>query len=320
MPPQCPPWGTPANRGRIVRIQSYFSEIQQHIKYELAKANQSIKLAVAWFTDPDLLAILCSRQEHGVKVEVVIIKDDINLKSGLDYDRIRLLGGTVKMVGENTRKNPLMHNKFCIIDGMTVITGSYNWTIFAQSNNENITIINNAEEIAKEFGMEFESLLHNRSNKIQSLIVNHPFDTDPPDTVPIPLGIEGQGDLMIPIFKKGTVIPCEKLVYIEPKRNQGGAFKITIFQGFSFNVRKNMPLMTVHGHHDFTPLLQQLRIRFTVDKNGILSCKVTDSATDMPIIISISYFGSLSIDEIRQLEQRNREEQGNCQPGGWTGL
>jgi len=34
-----------------------------------------------------------------------------------------------------------MHNKFCVIDSKTVVTGSYNWTKKAQSNYENITII-----------------------------------------------------------------------------------------------------------------------------------------------------------------------------------
>jgi len=34
-----------------------------------------------------------------------------------------------------------MHNKFCVIDNQTIISGSYNWTINANSNDENITIL-----------------------------------------------------------------------------------------------------------------------------------------------------------------------------------
>ena len=35
-----------------------------------------------------------------------------------------------------------MHNKFCIIDNTTVITGSYNWTVNANTNDENISVLN----------------------------------------------------------------------------------------------------------------------------------------------------------------------------------
>lgn len=35
----------------------------------------------------------------------------------------------------------LMHNKFTVIDNRKLITGSYNWTINANSNNENIFVI-----------------------------------------------------------------------------------------------------------------------------------------------------------------------------------
>jgi phosphatidylserine/phosphatidylglycerophosphate/cardiolipin synthase-like enzyme len=35
-----------------------------------------------------------------------------------------------------------MHNKFCVIDGQAVITGSFNWSYKARQNHENITIFN----------------------------------------------------------------------------------------------------------------------------------------------------------------------------------
>ena len=34
-----------------------------------------------------------------------------------------------------------MHNKFCLIDGITVISGSYNWTYGARLNKENVIVI-----------------------------------------------------------------------------------------------------------------------------------------------------------------------------------
>lgn len=51
-----------------------------------------------------------------------------------------------------------MHNKFVVIDGRILITGSFNWTTQAvTSNQENLCIIDN-EELAKKYTAEFERL------------------------------------------------------------------------------------------------------------------------------------------------------------------
>lgn len=51
-----------------------------------------------------------------------------------------------------------MHNKFCIIDFNTLITGSFNWTYNAQNHFENILIIRNDYEVIKGYLHEFFDL------------------------------------------------------------------------------------------------------------------------------------------------------------------
>ena len=58
-------------------------------------------------------------------------------------------------------KEEIMHNKFCIIDHKTVITGSYNWTRKAKTNDENITVTKDSPELATDFVTEFQ-----RNNRI----------------------------------------------------------------------------------------------------------------------------------------------------------
>ena len=54
--------------------------------------------------------------------------------------------------------NP-MHNKYCIIDGKILINGSYNWTYFAETKNEeNIIIFENCIELVNSFQSDFERL------------------------------------------------------------------------------------------------------------------------------------------------------------------
>jgi hypothetical protein len=132
--------------------QAYFEDIQENIARELRKANQSILLAVAWFTDRELFDILCNKARANLKVEILLMNDQINA-GRLDYARLQRLGGNVHWAREED--NPLMHNKFCVIDGETVITGSYNWTFKAKSNEENIVITKEDDLFAREFADNF---------------------------------------------------------------------------------------------------------------------------------------------------------------------
>ena len=51
-----------------------------------------------------------------------------------------------------------MHNKYCIIDGKILITGSFNWTVSAvKYNQENLVILEN-ESLCKKFLEAFEKL------------------------------------------------------------------------------------------------------------------------------------------------------------------
>lgn len=148
-----------------MQTQAYFEDIQLRILHELRKAKTSIHLAVAWFTDPEIFEQLCQQAGSGVRVELIVINDSINRKSGLEYERLSNLGGVFLMVGDNKKRNSIMHNKFCVIDRATVITGSYNWSRQAQRNSENITVISEDSELALEFIKEFKSIFERSSGK-----------------------------------------------------------------------------------------------------------------------------------------------------------
>ncbi|OGQ86678.1 MAG: hypothetical protein A2512_08490 [Deltaproteobacteria bacterium RIFOXYD12_FULL_56_24] len=148
-----------------MQTQAYFDDIQLHILHELRKATSSIHIAVAWFTDPELFEQLCQKAGSGVRVELLVINDSINRKSGLQYKNLRDLGGMFMMVGDDKKNSTIMHNKFCVIDSATVITGSYNWSRKAQQNSENITVISDHPELARQFIEEFDSLVERHSGK-----------------------------------------------------------------------------------------------------------------------------------------------------------
>ena len=73
-----------------------------------------------------------------------------------------------------------MHNKFCIIDGKKLITGSYNWTYAAEYNNKENIIISDDISLCNEFSFHFKSLKENISktkNYVQVGYESHTFAT-----------------------------------------------------------------------------------------------------------------------------------------------
>jgi hypothetical protein len=137
-------------------------EIFNRISLELRKAQKSIKVAAAWFTDPDLLAILIEKASQGIKVDV-IISDNVNNEK-LDFDELKRLGGTVLRV-KNTGYG-MMHQKFCIIDDCIAIHGSYNWSVNARTNNDESITITDIPYMVNKMSQHFENI-KSKGDKIE---------------------------------------------------------------------------------------------------------------------------------------------------------
>lgn len=136
-------------------VKSYFSDIKAHIIEEIKKANFSIIIAVAWFTDAEIFNSLNKKASNGIKVEMLIVDDDINANSKINYEVLFENGGKVWKI---ERDQSTMHNKFCVIDHNIVINGSYNWTNKANENHENIMIVSGDENLAINYLEEFNTI------------------------------------------------------------------------------------------------------------------------------------------------------------------
>jgi len=139
-------------------IQAYFDNISDQIISELNASKTSIRIAVAWVTDDEIYQLLCSKAGQGLSVELILIDDRINRDSSIDFNELTETGGTIHWVKGD---KGIMHNKFCIIDDKTVITGSYNWSRQAKSNYENITVINDDPVLMVQYLNEFNYIKSN---------------------------------------------------------------------------------------------------------------------------------------------------------------
>lgn len=127
--------------------RAYFDNIKDEIVKELNGSNKSIKVAVAWFTDSTLFDLLCKKAKKGIRVELLIANHSINHNSSIDYEKLTNYGGRFSFIGHGIENEPIMHHKFCIIDDLVLIHGSYNWTNKAQFNQEDITVDDNMNTV-----------------------------------------------------------------------------------------------------------------------------------------------------------------------------
>lgn len=104
---------------------------------ELAKARASVQVQAYSFTSAPIAKALVEAHRRGVKVIVILDKSQRTEKySSADF--LRNSGIPTFIDPEHA----IAHNKVMVIDGQTVITGSFNFTKAAEASNaENLLII-----------------------------------------------------------------------------------------------------------------------------------------------------------------------------------
>lgn len=109
--------------------EAYFIGIETRLLAALDGDKAMIDVCIAWFTNDKLLQKLVEMQSNGVSVRVIIYRDGVNTKNGVDLSKIP----HKEIRGE---RGGIMHEKFCVIDNITTINGSYNWTLNAENKND----------------------------------------------------------------------------------------------------------------------------------------------------------------------------------------
>jgi len=107
----------------------------------ILSASESVHCA---FYELNLENVISALEEQNEKIDVKLVLDD---RKGFEGDYIVL---------EN--KSSYMHDKFCIVDGSRVITGSMNPTFNGDEKNNNNLLIVESSVIANNYEEEFEEL------------------------------------------------------------------------------------------------------------------------------------------------------------------
>ena len=139
-----------------VKSSAYFSpgkDCLNEICRLIDESLKSIDICVFTITDNRITSKIINAFSRGVKIR--IISDDTKSEDqGSDLDLLKSKGVSCKFDSTSAH----MHHKFALSDNKILLTGSYNWTRSASSeNNENILITNDSN-LVESFRKEFDRL------------------------------------------------------------------------------------------------------------------------------------------------------------------
>ncbi|KAI7872850.1 hypothetical protein BDF14DRAFT_1889253 [Spinellus fusiger] len=120
----------------------------------LGSAKSSLLVCVFSLTDDNTADILIDAKQRGVDVRIITDNDQLTGK-GADVLRLQRDYGIPYKTDDSEQ---FMHNKFAVIDGRIVITGSFNWSIGARFKNRENVVITNIPSVVEPFSIEFERL------------------------------------------------------------------------------------------------------------------------------------------------------------------
>jgi phosphatidylserine/phosphatidylglycerophosphate/cardiolipin synthase-like enzyme len=125
----------------------------------LEKAKASVLVQAYSFTSAPIAKALVEAKRRGVNVQVVLDKT----QKGDRYSSADFLRNSGVPTFIDSQHN-VAHNKVMIIDGQTVITGSFNFTKAAEEKNaENLLVIQDAE-LAKKYSANWSAHLKHSGN------------------------------------------------------------------------------------------------------------------------------------------------------------
>ncbi len=138
-------------------VTSHFSgqgSIGKAVIESIRGANERLTLALYGFDNSDLADELLQLVKKKVVVRLKIdTARSASKKIVAIVDKLKAGGVEVQAVASTGRN----HNKFAVIDGKRVLTGSYNWTLKSEDNWENLLILD-CPELAKAYESEWERI------------------------------------------------------------------------------------------------------------------------------------------------------------------
>ena len=113
----------------------------------IRSAKNSIRLAGYTFTSPSVVRALTDAKKRGVDVATLVDYSNILSTSRSALNLLVHAGIPTRTVSTY----PIHHDKYIVVDGLHVETGSFNYTTAARRNSENVLVVWNNSTVAAQY-------------------------------------------------------------------------------------------------------------------------------------------------------------------------
>lgn len=133
--------------------------LETHVLQVLASAKKSLRLAFFNVRIAAVKNILEERVKAGVDVHVVLDKKQQDLAYNTMYEELGMVGVPVTLVDNVSAIDATMHDKFTVVDGTIVLTGSANFSDTALNVSDEDLITIESADLAARYTAEFDELV-----------------------------------------------------------------------------------------------------------------------------------------------------------------
>ena len=138
----------------VSQVAAYFcpqDDCAQKLIAHIDRAQSTLDIAIYSFTHDGIADAVVRAHQRGVRVRVIFDYDQ-STNAASDDEKLAMAGIAI------TRRNGAgyMHNKFAVIDGNEVATGSFNYSENANTKNDENLIFVASTAIAQQYTVDFE--------------------------------------------------------------------------------------------------------------------------------------------------------------------
>ncbi|MHB8482800.1 MAG: phospholipase D-like domain-containing protein [Nitrospiria bacterium] len=142
----------------------------------LTHATTSIHLADYSFNIMEVVNLLVGKLKSGLDIKLVLDKSQSAGKTEVPEIKAIQAAGIPTVIVESSL-HQIMHDKFCIIDGHILQSGSWNYTTAASKENNNYfvfddNLIQNDFTVAAAFEQIFDDMWNGKTTLIESKVTN----------------------------------------------------------------------------------------------------------------------------------------------------
>ena len=145
--------------------EDYRDGIEMALVAAIDETRETLDIAAFELNSEPITAAILAAQQRGVAVRIVT-DDEHGLEDESDPQLRNLRAAGIALVDDG--RSGLMHNKFMILDGRSLWTGSWNYTVNGSYRNNNNALVLEDEGVAAVFQREFDEMFERGEFGIRS--------------------------------------------------------------------------------------------------------------------------------------------------------